>query len=231
MTTRTCSKCQEDKPLTREFFYIRNNGPLGFNSMCKKCINLINEPWTTSRNPALREKAKLRRRAKVALLPKKRKPRRTKEEIAAYQKRWRRQNHEKLAADKHRWYEENKHRIKPIDRDAYNQKRRERWKTEPHIRIHSAISRGMKRSLKIKKDGKSWQVVLGYNLPQLMDHLEKQFYGPIKWENFGIVWEIDHILPVSRFKDEPIVAWKITNLRPLLKIENRRKSDKVLFLL
>ena len=52
------------------------------------------------------------------------------------------------------------------------------------------------------------------------------------FENYGVVWHIDHVKPCSSFdldKEEEIYncfSWK--NLRPLLAIENLQKSKKIL---
>ena len=53
------------------------------------------------------------------------------------------------------------------------------------------------------------------------------------WDNWGKVWEIDHIKPLSSYKYESIEedsfkeCWSLDNLRPLDKLENIRKYNKV----
>ena len=67
---------------------------------------------------------------------------------------------------------------------------------------------------------------------EFIEHLEKQFRDGMSWENYGHVWEIDHIIPLSRFdltkKEELLKACFYKNLQPLLVIENKIKGNKIL---
>lgn len=51
------------------------------------------------------------------------------------------------------------------------------------------------------------------------------------WDNFGTVWHIDHVLPMSRFdlanQAQRAVCFGWTNLQPLRSSDNRQKSDKL----
>jgi 5-methylcytosine-specific restriction endonuclease McrA len=44
--TRVCSKCQQEKSLTTEFFKKRESGAFGFTSECKKCLGARNLKWS-----------------------------------------------------------------------------------------------------------------------------------------------------------------------------------------
>jgi len=71
---------------------------------------------------------------------------------------------------------------------------------------------------------------LGCSLAELIDHLSKQFTDDMSWDNHGAVWEIDHIKPLCSFdltdRNQFIKAVHYTNLRPLYKEENNKKSHK-----
>jgi 5-methylcytosine-specific restriction endonuclease McrA len=77
-----------------------------------------------------------------------------------------------------------------------------------------------------------WQKALGYTSADLRKHLEGQFTDNMNWENHGTLWEIDHIVPLARFRiinidcDDFKAAWALSNLRPLLKHMNRAKGAK-----
>ena len=71
-----------------------------------------------------------------------------------------------------------------------------------------------------------------------MKHLEKQFRIGMCWKNYGVKWELDHIIPVSYvLKDEfktlgeekkLVVKGKIchfSNIQPLFNHENAKKRD------
>ena len=124
------------------------------------------------------------------------------------------------------------------NRDAVNERRRERWKSVPkkdRLRTYmgAAISRAVRRGGKL---GLSWQHAVGYSVDDLRAHLERQFERGMSWDNYGD-WHIDHIIPASSFKydtvDDPDfhACWALTNLRPLWARENIRKRDKRVLLL
>ena len=64
-----------------------------------------------------------------------------------------------------------------------------------------------------------------------MSHIEKQFTKNMSWENYG-EWEIDHIIPSSLYdlknKDNISKCWNLDNLRPLSKIDNNIKNNKLI---
>jgi len=75
--------------------------------------------------------------------------------------------------------------------------------------------------------------LLGCNIIEAKSHIEKQFKKGMTWDNHGVVWEIDHIIPLAAFdltrKDQQMIANHFTNLRPLWKALNRSKSDNITF--
>lgn len=50
MNTKTCTKCNIEKPATKEFFRPDKRYKDGFNSWCRKCHNTANVNWN-SNNP------------------------------------------------------------------------------------------------------------------------------------------------------------------------------------
>jgi len=60
----------------------------------------------------------------------------------------------------------------------------------------------------------------------------------MNWKNYGSYWHIDHIIPQSVYQfvnlktkkenlDEIQKCWSLRNLRPLEKIENIKKGNKL----
>lgn len=107
---------------------------------------------------------------------------------------------------------------------------------DPGKRLHANISSSIRTSLK-RKHGKAWQVLVGFSLDDLKQHLERQFRPGMSWANYGSEWEVDHIIPRSAFNfssstDADFAAcWALSNLRPLWRSENRQKSGKRALLL
>ena len=74
---------------------------------------------------------------------------------------------------------------------------------------------------------------LGYLWSELHAHLESQFLPDMNWDNWGAVWEVDHIRPLASFRYESLddpqfrEAWKLSNLRPLYRDANAKKGCSI----
>ena len=70
--------------------------------------------------------------------------------------------------------------------------------------------------------------ILSCNVQELKVYLEKSFLIEMTWENWGKIWEIDHILPCSSFDltklEEQKKCFHYTNLQPLFKTTDIAKS-------
>lgn len=101
--------------------------------------------------------------------------------------------------------------------------------------ISGRISAQIRGALGRKKQG-HWENIVGYTKHELRAHIEKQFRSGMTWENRA-KWHIDHIVPIASFKRkgtllrEIKVCWGLANLRPVWRLENQRKHDKLEFLL
>jgi hypothetical protein len=71
--------------------------------------------------------------------------------------------------------------------------------------------------------------MLGYSQYELKSYLESLFIDDMNWSNYGSKWQIDHIIPVSLFKEDtpPQIVNSLENLRPLYKSYNNMKSNKI----
>ena len=104
-------------------------------------------------------------------------------------------------------------------------------------RLRCSISRYIAYSLRGKKNGRKWESLVGYDLKELMIHLEKQFTEGMSWENYGMgkgKWTVDHIIPHSAFgyissSDLDFKrCWALENLRPMWGAANASKADKII---
>jgi hypothetical protein len=81
----------------------------------------------------------------------------------------------------------------------------------------------------IKNKTKNTLDCLGVDIDKFKQHIQKQFQDGMCWDNYG-EWHIDHIIPISHGKNQKEI-YKLnyyTNLRPLWKIENLKKSNKLI---
>jgi hypothetical protein len=101
------------------------------------------------------------------------------------------------------------------------------------FRLDMVMSCEIRHSLKHKKAGRKWETLVGYTVEDLMKYLESKFTPEMNWNNYGIYWEIDHIIPKSYFKyespedEEFKKCWSLENLQPLPKEINRKKGNKI----
>lgn len=110
----------------------------------------------------------------------------------------------------------------------------ERCANSPKARLDRSMSGGIYKSLKGAKAGRSWETLVGYNLPRLMRHLEKRFLPGMTWDNYGRGgWHIDHKIPKVAFNytspehQDFRRCWALSNLQPMWEPDNIRKNAKL----
>lgn len=141
---------------------------------------------------------------------------------------WAASNPERHRERVSRWRSENSDRAKEIARE--NQRRR---RETPWGQINNNIWPVMMGGVRRNSSGPGmYALAIGYTWATLRQHLERQFSAEMMWENWGDVWELDHITPLAQFKYESLFdprfkqAWALENLRPLLRFENGSKGSK-----
>ena len=73
--------------------------------------------------------------------------------------------------------------------------------------------------------------LIGCSREELKIHIENQFIEGMNFENYS-EWEIDHIKPISLFnlnnENELLECFNYKNLQPLWRLDNIRKSNKII---
>lgn len=148
-------------------------------------------------------------------------------------RKWRANNREKSNGYVYKWIENNPDRQKEFYRIC--NERRSKGAAALRGRISSAIYWHL-RNAGTSKGKTKWEPVLGWDISDLIRHLERQFCDGMTWENYG-KWHVDHIRPVSSFKftsmndPEFRACWALSNLRPLWARENIQKRDNITLLI
>jgi len=126
-----------------------------------------------------------------------------------------------------------------------NTYRKQRRKIDVKFKISDNLRSRLYKSINGFSKSQSILKMLGCTVDFLKQHIEKQFLPEFTWENYGLVWEIDHIKPCASFnlliEDEQQKCFHYTNLQPLFKttkisklygytnqIGNRNKLNKIL---
>ena len=106
-------------------------------------------------------------------------------------------------------------------------KRATDWEWRERTRIRARCN-GLKRA---KQSSKRYITQLGCTRWQARKHIERLWLPGMSWDNHGTAWEIDHIIPASRFDvNDPMQRLQMchfTNLQPLWTRDNRRKLNRV----
>jgi hypothetical protein len=231
-TEKTCTKCREVKPL--DLFAGCKREKDGTRSVCKVCWNAFCKAYHLKH----REKRMQRMRDYCD---------KHRERIRAQQAEYRRENREsRLAANKtdraralnrerkRKEYERRgdilNARVKARSKRPEVRAKIREYNSHPQRKLHSNVSRAIRTAIGLSKDGRKWELLVGYTRAELTAHLESQFQPGMTWENYGVGgWEIDHIRPQASFSfTTPEDAqfkecWALSNLQPLWMPDNRSK--------
>ena len=73
--------------------------------------------------------------------------------------------------------------------------------------------------------------LIGCSREFFKQYISSKFKNGMSWNNYGKIWNLDHIIPTSRFDltspDEQKICFNYINYQPLYLDENVKKSDKV----
>ena len=141
------------------------------------------------------------------------------------------------------YYEKNRLRVveskcswNKQNRTKINKTARARRRSNAELRIADNCRRTISATLKKQgstKGGSTFSA-LPYSPQDLVEHLERQFDDKMSWDNYGSYWDVDHIYPQSLLPYDSLEhpnfqkCWALSNLQPLEKRANQRKSNKVL---
>lgn len=237
---KKCSKCGIEKPESE--FYFRNDTKR-LRDQCKSCVSdnkrayyesnkedlLVKHRKYYSENKesviACNKKYRVENREKY-LATNIRYNREHKEQRDAYQKTYRATHKEEISIRHKKYYEGN--REKTIARNvAYIRNKRIE---DTNYRISDCLRARLYFAIRNNQKVGSAVSDLGCSIEELKIKLESKFRDGMTWENYGSVWEIDHIRPLSSFdlsdREQFLEACHYTNLQPLLIAENRSKGAK-----
>jgi hypothetical protein len=108
-------------------------------------------------------------------------------------------------------------------------RQKERLKTDDFYKLQRNLRNRLYYALKNTEWKKNTHFAdyIGCEREILISHLEKQFQPNMSWDNYG-EWEIDHIKPLANAVTEQELynLCHYTNLQPLWKLDNVKKSNR-----
>lgn len=147
-------------------------------------------------------------------------------------------NKEKIIQNAKKYLLKNKEKIKQYrkeyknkNKEQINKKQRENYKDNFNVRLSRNLRNRIWFVLKGINKSKKTFGLLGCNIEELKNHLEKQFTKGMNWGNYGYYgWHVDHIIPCSSFNltktEEQLKCFNHTNLQPLWAKDNFEKGGR-----
>lgn len=141
---------------------------------------------------------------------------------------YRKNNPEKMVAMRRAQYLKNMDKEKARDA-VYKAKRRT---SDPSFKLLRSLRDRHYKAVKAAGKNKTFRttILLGCSAEYLKQHIENQFSDGMTWDNHGVVWHIDHIVPLSKVNwedsDSYAKACHYTNLQPLFALDNIRKGNR-----
>ncbi len=144
-------------------------------------------------------------------------------------------NREQHLQRRRTYYENNREKIleklATVEEKAKrNERNKQRRQVDPAFRIAESLKVRIHEILSTYKDTTT-NYLLGATKLFIKMWLEYQFDENMSWDNFATYWNIDHVIPVSFFKitekSEQMICFHWTNLRPLSKLENIKKFNRI----
>jgi len=153
-----------------------------------------------------------------------------KNERIKYLKQYYKNNYEKVKELNKQWAKNHREKIREIQKRWQSKK----LTTDLKFNLNRRISCAIWQSLKGNKNGRKWEVLVGYNLNDLVKKLKKTMPEGYTWQDYleGKL-HVDHIIPKNAFnfsKPEHVDfkrCWSLENLRLLPVMENLKKYNKL----
>lgn len=155
-----------------------------------------------------------------------------------YEKNYYQENKDKYIERKTEWRKNNPEKAK-LERENYQKNNREKinlysknWKQNKRKNdIQFLLKDNLSRRIRyeMKKDISTSEYI-GCSMEYVKLYLESKFTNGMNWDNYGIFWHIDHIIPCNSWNFtnsfEVHCCWNYRNLQPLHCYENKSKNNK-----
>jgi len=101
--------------------------------------------------------------------------------------------------------------------------------TNMNYRIKKSLAARL-RNVLTKKD--TTMNYIGCNIQYFREWIEYNFTAEMNWDNYGLFWSIDHIIPVCKFnlsdEDEKFKCWNWSNMMPVTVKYNSSKKNIIM---
>jgi hypothetical protein len=198
-----CSKCENNKTLEEIVKnFNKKKHTYYIQNICKSCKNTSGKEYKNCNDKVLEQQ----RNYKLN----------NKERIQLQRKEYHKNN--KPILEKYK--KENPNIIIKCRKNYYNTHKNE-------IILYAKFSKQLRRCL-FRKDNK-YITTIGCYSNYFKKWIKSQFSGKMCFENYGEIWELDHVIPQSLFvKEQMLYCHNWRNIRPCLITDNKLKKDKII---
>jgi len=218
---KKCKRCNKDKDFNS--FCKTSKNKDGYNNRCRECIKELGKDYYKNNKEIMNLKAKKWYGE-------------NKEKHIKHTMNYQSNNPEKKKKYTKKWNKNN--------RDYFKKWRKNKYDNDPNFKLRITLSVRLSGILRNEKTYKTSSIIklIGCTLDELKLYIEKQFILGMDWNNWGEIWEVDHIKACAKFDltnmEHQKQCFHYTNLMPRFKttiiaeehgsdqIGNRNKSDK-----
>ena len=243
---KTCTKCSKTFPQTPEFFqFIKERG--NFMSICRQCKNQRSKAYVLRKQKTcnLKEKKcptcrtvypftddffafeKSSHTGHSTYCRKCNKLRNTKYWINHPDKLEIRREKDKLTKQEYRKNNPNYYKKTNYLKSMYKYRKKKREQSSSYKLLESLRNR-QREALKGLCKHKHTRELLGCSINEACKFIESKFQPGMAWQNWGSVWELDHIIPLAMFNlednEEQKFGFHYTNLQPLFIKQHKTKT-------
>ena len=198
--TKICDKCTQTKPIDKYRKYHKNS----YSKTCKKCLNELDK---------IRKKNLRRKKAETFLA------------------KCEKCNEEKVLKNFAKLKKFYKKKIcLSCYPDFLTEQKNEWCKNEHNTNINYRLKKSLAARLrKVLFKTDITMNYIGCNIQYLREWFEYNFTSEMNWDNYGLFWSIDHIIPVRKFdltiENEKLKCWNWSNLMPVKIQYNSTKKE------
>jgi hypothetical protein len=196
MESKECLQCKINKSLKE--FSKHKGFKSGYNSRCKECKKQYSKQRYETHSHVWKE--------------------------------WNDNNKNKVRINTQKWKDNNVEKYKEYQKNYILKYSRDQYQNNLEYKLQKILRSRFYQAIKKEYKNTSILNLTGCSIDELKKHIESQFDNNMNWENYGSYWEIDHIEQINKFDlkiyEQQQKCFHYSNLRPLEKIENKKRKKK-----